>query len=277
MLLNSCSKEIDYELNFEGEKIVVNSFFSSNDGFEAFVSKTASPNGTVIFDSLKLNDAIIIVYENDIPFDTLQSLGEGHYQGNKYPSMGNRYALSVAHSEFETATASNQELPLDFEMNISDKRINHVLPKNEDFPTLDFNLSITDAAAERNYYFIKAYLIIDGSVRSNFNFWLPNQSEFAADPCQTDEFFFPDDCFNGQELLLNMAMETQTLDEEKAQQVEVVVKSISKDFYEYLKSNRPQPEGFEVPFTEPNFLFTNIKNGYGIFAGFSENRVIIDL
>lgn len=277
ILTISCSKEINYELSFEGEKIVVNSFFSSNIGFVGSVSKTVSPTGEILYDNLKLNDALFIVFENGSPFDTLQSIGDGWYEGGKYPSYSRQYNIVVSKPGLETATSAFQKLPSDFEIEIINKRKNVITPLNKDFPTLDFELLIKDAELEKNYYFIEASLIINGETTSHFNFWLPDKSDFSADPCQTDEFFFPDDCFNGQDYVLKLAMETKSLDQEIAQEVEITVKGISQDYYEYLKSNLPQPEGFEVPFTEPNFIFSNIINGYGIFGGFSENKIIIEI
>ncbi len=277
ILTISCSKEINYELDFEGERIVVNSFFSSNNGFAGSVSKTVSPTGETIYENLKLDNALFVVFENGSPFDTLQFLGDGWYEGRKHPSHGRQYDIAVSKSGLETATSSFQILPKEFEIEIMNVRRNNIAPLNKGFPTMDFELLIKDNGLEKNYYFVEATLIINGEASSNFNFWLPGKSDFSADPCQTDEFFFPDDCFNGQNYSLKLGMETKSLDQEIAQDVEISVKGISQDYYEYLKSNRPQPEGFEVPFTEPNFIFSNIKNGYGIFGGFSENKIIIEI
>lgn len=273
----SCSKEIQYELDFEGERIVVNSFFSENDGFLGTVTKTVSPSGAALYESLLIEDALFVVFEDGSPFDTLHSLGAGLYTGGKYPSLGNQYNISVSKAGFETVTSVPQILPSDFDIGILNIKRNHVAPLNKGFPTLDFDLMITDDGSEKNYYFVEANLIIDGEVTDNFNFWLPNRSDFSSDPCQVDEFFFPDDCFNGQDFYLKLALETISLEQEIAQEAEIIVKGISKDYYEYLRSNKPQPEGFEIPFTEPNFLFSNIINGYGIFGGFTEKRILIEI
>jgi len=45
--------------------------------------------------------------------------------------------------------------------------------------------------------------------------------------------------------------------------------SISKDIYMYLLTFQAQQETEESPFAEPVMVYNNIKDGYGIFAGFS--------
>ncbi|WP_170254826.1 DUF4249 family protein, partial [Phaeodactylibacter luteus] len=150
ILTSSCSKEINYELDFEGERIVVNSFFSSNNGFAGSVSKTVSPTGETIYENLKLDNALFVVFENGSPFDTLQFLGDGWYEGRKHPSHGRQYDIAVSKSGLETATSSFQILPKEFEIEIMNVRRNNIAPLNKGFPTMDFELLIKDNGLEKN-------------------------------------------------------------------------------------------------------------------------------
>lgn len=135
-------EEIGFDLGFEGKKIVVNSFFSANTGFVGNVSKTAPPTGKTLYDNLNLNDALFVIFENGIPFDTLQSLGNGRYEGVKYPSHDHQHYISVSKSGLETATSSLQKLPLGFEIETVNLRKNNITSLNKNFPTLDFDLLI---------------------------------------------------------------------------------------------------------------------------------------
>jgi hypothetical protein len=44
---------------------------------------------------------------------------------------------------------------------------------------------------------------------------------------------------------------------------------LSNDLYKYIKSVNKQQQVGDNPFSEPVFVYTNIKNGLGIFAGYS--------
>ncbi|MFZ2897531.1 MAG: DUF4249 domain-containing protein [Saprospiraceae bacterium] len=277
LLALSCTKEIEFEAPFEGEQFVVHAFFSEGDVFSSRVSRTAPPTGTIFFDSLQVDGALVVVSENGTPFDTLEPNGEGLYTGSRYPSGGRLYRLSVSGLGLPAAQSAPQLLPGDFSIEIADVRKNQTSPLNEGFPTLDFHLEIADDSLVENFYFVEVFLIVDGQRTSDFNYWLPGKSFFSADPCQTDAFFFPDICFNGEAVSLPIALETRTLSEEDAWEVGVVVKNITEDYFQYLRSNRPQPEGLEIPFSEPVYLYSNIQGGYGIFGGYSQQSAIIGL
>lgn len=49
----------------------------------------------------------------------------------------------------------------------------------------------------------------------------------------------------------------------------IEIKSVSKDFYLYQKTLKEYYNSINNPFSEPAEVYSNIKLGYGIFAGYN--------
>ncbi len=83
--LIGCFKTLDFDLDFEGEKIVVRGTISPQDGAIIQVSRTLNPEGTYFLDSLDifLENATVKLYENDVFLQQIAYSGEdGFYRNN---------------------------------------------------------------------------------------------------------------------------------------------------------------------------------------------------
>jgi Domain of unknown function (DUF4249) len=277
LALFSCTKEIDLPLLFEGKRLVVHCFLSNDTLITAKVSKTVPPSGPVLFDSLRVGEADFSVYQNNIPYDTLVPVVPGFFRGKRKPQPGQTYKITVSNKDFPDIYSEDLLLPDSFSIKLQSYALNKIPPINKGFPSLEATLQISDDKNTSNYYSIYSYLRVNGKLTNNFNAWIPNTNDFSGDPCLTDAFFFPDICFNGETFDYKIAFETQTLDKERAAQLILIIRNITKGYYEYLSKNSFQPEGFETAFSEYSLNYSNIQGGYGVFGGYFERRIIINL
>jgi hypothetical protein len=276
-LLSACSKQIDYPLAYEGTKLVVNAGVSDRDSFSCRLSKTAPPLGTVHFDTLAVEQAQVLVYENDQVIDTLWAAGSGWFKGRRKPAEGQNYQLRVETPDAPPVVSEKVRFPGKLHAVLTGFSKNTVAPQNMGFPTLSATIQIEDAPNEADFYLLEADLLVNGTRTRDFNFWIPGSGSSVADPCLTDGFFFPDICFDGQTRSFDLAFETQTLSKEPGTQLFVRVKKISDSYYKYLKSNAFQPEGFEIPFSETTLNYSNMEGGYGVFIAYTTQEFSINL
>ena len=80
IIFSACVKEVDYKLDFEGSKPVIFAAGSANQKLHAYITQTFAPLTEANPDSLLVNDALIEIYENDLPVDTMILTGTGIYE-----------------------------------------------------------------------------------------------------------------------------------------------------------------------------------------------------
>lgn len=82
--------------------------------------------------------------------------------------------------------------------------------------------------------------------------------------------YFSDQNFNGESLTLKFIIVPTLIDLNKDQNIKFVLKSITPEYYQYLRTSDFQQElEKEGSPSEPVQIATNIENGLGTFAGYS--------
>jgi hypothetical protein len=271
-----CSKEIEINLG-DTKSLVLNSIFNPDDPFTFRVSTTAS-----LLDNYELlNERIdLSLYENDrlIIDSTMQS---GIFVTNRRPVPKIKYTLELKSKIFPTIKASDtipNLVPIDNAFLI--------FPAGVDafgVYIAEACISFTDPPNETNYY-----ELLISSKPGGINLW---QSDYETNDrvllnegdqnYRPTTFFFSDELFNGKSYTMRIkggigySQKDKIL---KAFPVYATLRSVSRTYYNYRKyyTRHARNQQFQDEFLdlilkgEPQNMYTNIENGYGIFAGYCE-------
>jgi len=273
-MLLSCSKEIEIDTRDFIKSPVVNSVFNSKKPFFFHLSYTQVPKDIYT----KMNDSIhVILFEDNIKILDSKILSDT-LATKIYPSWGN-YKLKVKIAGYDTLVAYDT-IPQRVEIDDATIRLGVALDNYGD-KIAEVGVTFTDPPHKKNYYEvilgnvslneIWGYLPID-SERELIDSVLINEGDKNYFPTT---FFFSDEMFDGQEYTLRFRHRLTDSFQQR-----VVLRSVSRNYYMYRKYwtrhyfNQPTHEfGFEglIYKGEAINMFTNIVNGYGIFAGYNES------
>ncbi|MDA3927806.1 MAG: DUF4249 domain-containing protein [Prolixibacteraceae bacterium] len=176
---------------------------------------------------------------------------------------------------------------------------------NRNYYKANFKLSFSDPADEENYYRIilteikgqKTHFVDDsldhtiyihnsfGGNRMNtedpiFFYEKNNANSFVVGETDNNYGIFTDESINGKDYELSFSAsfnpDPAYIDTTNGEfiQYEVLLQSISKDMYYYLKSIDQQEIMYEFPFAEPIPIYTNVENGIGILGSYSSTSVL---
>ncbi len=290
LVLFSCEKTIQIDIPDNGRKLVVNSFFGADSVL--MVSLTESRyilDNKYNFD--KIADAEIRLYEGDKYIESLQMQEDSTYFGNYILKANNIYKIEVNSGEFPQLTAESL-LPEKTEI----LELSAENTKDEEgYDALGFTLTFKDNPEEDNYYFVEVYQryvdhYTDYETGNDTVYVYYDQIYlYSFDPNTLDEWglgeglLLNDELFNGEKYSLKFfgygGYYAYEYDEygnpventESDVSFYVYLKSVSKEFYLYYKSLAKHFEAQDEFFMEPVQVYNNIENGFGVFAGYSED------
>lgn len=294
----SCSKEIEIKIPEKKPKIVVNSTLVP---FTLPAPKSLYlniQNSATIFDTTKDNtikNAIVLLYSNGIFFDTVHyvdSVRNYPIKQSFNPIAGDKIDVKVIKDGFENVSATSR-IPL--KVIITDTAITPIAYFDETGAIFsEIKITFSDPANEINFY----ELVVTDIAYSNYDdpdiyYNLTTQDEII-----TSESYYPS--------ILNFATDkpkyllfkdkkisgqTHTLTVYYMPPIEPVggyindhyisihLRNVTEDYYKFkttmLQQMYGKKEDILYGVAEPINVFTNIKNGYGIFAGFNNDIVSI--
>jgi hypothetical protein len=279
----SCEKTISIEIPDEGRKITVNSLFSANSTLLLNLTKSRHIlDGKWEFESV--TDADITLFEND---ELIEKLGgeQGYYYSSARLSTDKNYRIEISSKGFPDVKAeSSIPKPIkidDFTMAQSTNEYGN--------PVNVFNLQFQDNPTTENYYYIELY------VRTYYEYFDENNPDASTISYETSLYLQSDDLnvipnnwgmsqglllndelINGRKYNLtftspidNSNMSGDNIGEKISSTYFVYFHSTSKAYYLYNKSLSKQQESTDDIFMEPVQVYSNVENGFGIFAGMS--------
>ncbi len=277
IILFSCEKTVNIKIPDSGRKLVVNSFFAEDSILKVNLSKSKYIlDGESEFESVK--NAKIILYKNNIKIEELIDSLNGFYYGNYILKAGSKYKLEVSAKDFPTSKAES-DLPLRTKI----IELSGYQSMDEyGWPETAFNLTFKDDAETEHYYFIsvterrytkynlsegKDTVIIDDY---ELNVYSTDPNTFSDDWYLNKGVVLKDDLFNGKEYKLFFKAYRDFYDSNESTSVYYVkFSTISKEYYLYYISYAKHVNAQDEFFMEPVQVYTNIENGFGIFAGYS--------
>ena len=268
LLLVACTKIIEIDLPSAHDKLVVNCFFSTGDKFVVHISNSQN---ILNEDSIEIINADIKLYANEIYQGTQMYINDGFYSHDTIIARpGIEYkllALVPGYDQVEAEDIAPTPAILD-SVYYNPK----AYPDSEGNNFYKVELLMQDHASIRDYYEIvlKYYKNADKysiiRLRGDYEQVIMNEGdeEFYSGIC-----IFSDELINGSKYRLKLKSSTVLSENKK----ELHLLSIRETLYKYRKSwirhSSAQYPDITNPI-EPVTLFSNVKGGYGIFAGYSD-------
>ncbi len=285
----SCEKTIQIDIPDDGRKLVINSFFAADSALQLSLTKSR-----YILDSKytyeKVSNADIRLFEEDNFIEKLQETPDSEYVSNYVLKADKNYKLEVKAGDFPESVVESYT-PKKTDM----KSLEVYNTKDEEgYDAIGFTIEFNDDINSENYYFIQVYeRVVEHSTSYSTGadttyIYFDRLYLYSTDPSAfSDDWYLDrgllvnDDIFNGKNYSLKffayngyygiMYDEFGNPIESSAVDISYYVYfyTVSKDYYLYYKTLSKHMEAQDEFFMEPVQVYTNVENGFGIFAGYS--------
>lgn len=311
-LLIACSKEIEIDLPKSNPKLVINSLFSPDSLWSVQISRSTAPDWDSAYTPI-VADAKVDLWENDIHLGTMSYIGKGKYTLPLYPKVGKKYTVRASAPNFgevAEATDSIPTFPDSFTANLDTNTVrNYVDIYNGNALMNPLNIFLKDNPNEQNYYRFQAIYYdscicnvnsvngINSLYNDTYRFNALNEDPYTEklNPNIRD-FYANDTYFNGNEHIFTFYIATGDRDKfihystgytinavtgEVMGDYDVYVElyadiySLSKAYYDFSLSYYKQSYNTADPNATYNNAYSNVKGGYGLFAGYQKRRVLL--
>ena len=284
--LFSCQiSEVEYEFSNSDPKIVVNSLITADSTIKLEITQTSSLNDSGL---IIISDAKIEFFENDTSKGIMEFNNDTYSLYNFTACAGKTYKIDIETKHFDRVITET-EIPYKTDITEANETKNVGLT-TDGYYYSNINIQFNDTPNKNNYY--QVFIKIDSLKTINFHdsveYISYSTTIFSNDPVITNEIgisnddpfilrpdfvFFSDELFNGElcNLELNIIPNYSNTQFYGEYNIVVILNSISEDYYNFLQSYyqyfSEMPELFN--FQEPSNIYSNINNGYGIFAGYN--------
>ncbi len=267
-LLISCQKEFELKnLKYE-PKIVVNSIFSVGNNIKIYLYSTLPVDSDfnlpqyMLTDSLivskypKISSAEINLYENGNFIEKVEELDSGYYKSKITAKEGKKYEIKIKADgypdvfAFDTVPLSVKFSFISFVDTINYYSYFQIRLKNDRNRYFRTYLKISDTS--NTYY-------QDIQFTQNIKYiWQAESKLLNSNDFQTDS------------LVLGLKNAPFTI-----KKIYIYFGSVSYNYYKYYETISLQPLGDDQIFAQPIAVFSNIQNGYGIFAAYNDGQPAI--
>jgi len=296
----SCETIVEVDLPENPPKLVVNSYFNSDSLWAVHVSKSQ-----FVLDNAELQrieNANVKVTKGDGTTFTLSHDEDGFYRSDsERPVLGQTYDIEVTAPDFESVSATNViPSPVIIES------VDTVSVRNDGEDQIELRIKFTDNGATKDYYEVNLFakresFISDSSGQAGDTFTFSERIFFESDDLVfTDQAFestsgsaFTDDIINGKNYQLKLQIYPYFIgggvpndpgnpnpDPNPSgfnEEIDLIIelRTVSEDYYKYSTSYANFQWTNGDPFAQPVRVHSNIQNGFGIFAGYSNDRFVL--
>ena len=287
--LCACEQVIEPDLPEHPPRLVLQAFFTPDGSWTAQVGRSSWILEPVPAGRPTVADAAVELLAGDRVVGELEFRAPSQVYVFEDSSLqaGKTYSLQVSAPGFETVRATDtvpRPVPtsiLSFRAPAS-SRTGSV--GNGDF---SIRLEIEDPPGEANYYQVSLYRIFGGRGASRIEYSFStkdpsiladnrvDESPFEDEGVEEDAPYFKDTLFDGGTHEIELTSDLGGDPDPSGTHLQVLY--ISEAYYEYLKSARLHHDTLDNPFAEPLNVYSNVENGYGIFAGYSSRTFELTL
>jgi hypothetical protein len=301
-LVLGCESIIQVEVPYDGPKITVNGYLRPDSSI--FLSITESK---FILDDrpfVAVENAKVTLYEDGQDMGTISGTGNGWYTCKKKPKIGKSYRLKVETSRFGIVEAESS-IPTRVgikNFTVSNQRVQR---ESEQYHILE--IEIDDPVEPGNYYEILLLAGVNEKHYRNDTLVWEDAYTYNVDIAFADSnleelnsfggassLVFNDGFLNGSGRPLRIYAKSRQLvnlqrkdgtkysAKEKFRTVRedflfVILRHTDEPYYHFRRSLTLQSQNKGNPFAEPVKVFSNVKNGHGIFAGYSSTRFQVNV
>lgn len=275
LFLNSCIKTIEIEIPQDKPKQVLNCLFTANDKISVSIT-----NSTPILEEEYsiIDNANIILYEDDKEIETLV-YDDGIYKSTTQTDLNKIYKLKSSVVGLETVITEDviPEQPTITNIDLVEEAY---FDSNYEGIIGKTTITIEDNGEQTNFYEV---LVVRKFYYNDEIITRPTSIEVTSDPVVSNELdvqnhpthlVFTDKSFNGRVNTIDFDFTNEQHEDVLPLNYKVIIRSISENYYRYkrrLNRHTYFQEGYIGDiFIEPIQMFTNVENGFGIFAGYNE-------
>lgn len=268
LILLSCEKTIHMDIKDERRRIVVNSFISTDQPVQVSISRSQHilDNASIHY----ITDAKAYLYKNENLIDTFIHTQDGFYTiPGYYPETGATYKIMVSATDLVDVEAINYIpvvipiISIDTATVMYSGSGGDLGGVGESREMLRCKIKFQDPSGQQNFYQLQ--LISSSGGPEGYAIY------FETDDSSVENFagqygaFFNDELFDGKSHELNIYTENLF----PGNTVYFMLFSVTKDYSMYFRTLSTYQQNSGGPFSEPVMVYNNIKNGLGIFAGYS--------
>ena len=282
----SCSEVIEIEVPDFPTSPVINCFFTNDTVVKLRLSKTVNPLDSI---PATISDARIWLYEDDVLAEEL-GCQDGFFVSDIIPQSGKTYSVRVEIPEFPdideiTAKDILPANPIKTSCSFRDS----ALLDQDGFPVCQAVINIQDNSTDLQYYEVLLEMSYKrSSLDTVYETIIADYCKENYDPVITKEglvefrpktLVFSNETFIGQTYPLKVNFQNELYLEDSYPQyremrIIVHLRKVSESYYKYKRQLVIHQSSISSDFwsgtTEPSSMYSNIKGGYGIFAGYTE-------
>lgn len=261
----ACEQAIEIELPPHNSRLVVNSFIAPG---EPLSLKLSASSFLLVNNTNGIEDALVLLYENDQFVDTLIPHEGGYYSSGEFiPTANKSYEIRIDHPDYPSVSAQDylpEAVPI-----LLTSWTRDVYVDEEGYHMNRIAITFQDPAEVDNYYELIIHNIGTGSFLSGS---ISNDTLITR---EDDEDFYSSTTLFRDEGIEGELYELEVFcgySSSNSLAYLIEFRTISKPFYDYKKSLMRHLFNQYMDFWDqgiPVDLKTNIENGYGVFAGFS--------
>ena len=293
IVLSSCEKDVTIKLPQKDPKLVVNGLLAKDSIIAVSVGRSRSVLdpvnnwGSSTAEAYLLKNATAIIYENGSLLDTLV-FDSSQYRyispNNKTVKTGNSYSIKVnapGYAQAEAATSVPSQSMIEEVIRTKNART------NSDGEQQDEVIVKLNDPAETNFYLVQFFRPTYGSGSANPIYCVSTTDKDIEPIGDNADPFSTENCYDGNSLLMKdvnfngkikqlrfyiNSYELQEIMDPSGQVLKPFVKvlRITEDYFKFVKSYHVYFNSADNPFAEPANVYTNVKNGYGVFSVFTE-------
>ena len=291
----SCETFVDINVPPIAQKPVLNCLFTENKTFSITLGLSGQVNDT---SATLINNAEMLLYGNDLFIEQLQNKGNGIYVSVSKAQKGVMYSIKASIEGYETIQVSDSLPQMVSISNLHIKKKAIIDIYGGKYDQVSFN--IHDSSGVNNFYETDVFKIAENphygrgfvspvidTISLTFKerdiaYWL------IDDPALTNEFIsgwnnsisFTDEIFDGKIYPLKLPIDNDY----NLIEYHLLFNVGSKNYYLYksrIEKHLFNQGGFlfdELMLIDggnPVEMFSNIENGYGIFAGYLSQEILI--
>ncbi len=284
LAFSGCELIINPDLPEHTPRLVIKAFFTPDEGLAASVSRSVGILDPSPGPERLVTGANVELLSDGRIIDRLPFLDRERVYASEIPlQAGRSYSLQVSAPGFETVHATDSAPP-PVPMSIESYRVetSDPIPGEPGVSTVTefrITLQIQDPPGEKNRYQIR--VIAPGrSGRRDLYFSTRDPSIISdnriedpvtegVEPFTGSEPFFSDALFDGESHEIEVSSFDLAVEASLERVIWFQIRHVSENYYRHLRSALLHKTTDDNPFAEPVRVYSNVENGYGIFAGYS--------
>lgn len=282
LLLTSCEKEIIVDVPPHEPKLAINSVTYAGDTISIMLSKSVDVLKHKYGTNLDVTNAIVQLQAGDkTPVTMKYDNALGIYISDMIAEPGIVYnvkAVAPGFSEVSAISRAPRAVKIQSLQRIKDARLD-IDGNMQD----ELRLTFDDPAGEKNYYIISlsATFMVNEYEETSYSGCVnsPDPSvetlydeSIDQNTCiESNGIFLRDELFDGKRKELRLFVRSSDLQGQELPghgmaYPTIEIQHVTEDYFRYIKSSRYASVNSGNPFAEPSNVYTNVKNGFGIFG-----------